>query len=116
MDFINKKSSSLVDNTVTNEDDQYQCDADFVIKLGVTGLSMVFDFNQWFEAESSHVVEEWSMGSFSMTNMNFTLVAQPYVYQEKFRLMIMDDSYELEIHDYKYQVHVAEESQFESTL
>ena len=56
------------------------------------------------------------MGSFSMTNMNFTLVAQPYVYQEKFRLKNFDDGYELEIHDYKYQIHMAEESQFEKTV
>lgn len=35
---------------------------------------MVFDFNQWFESEGSKVTEEWGMGSFSMTNMNFTLV------------------------------------------
>ena len=77
---------------MAQDDDAQQCDTDFEIKLGVTGMSMVFDFNQWFEAESSHVVEEWSMGSFSMSNMNFTLVAKPYVYQEKFRLMLVDSA------------------------
>ena len=88
MDIISKKSVA----EMAQDDDAQQCDTDFEIKLGVTGMSMVFDFNQWFEAESSHVVEEWSMGSFSMSNMNFTLVAKPYVYQEKFRLMLVDSA------------------------
>jgi len=39
-----------------------QCDTDFEIQFGITGLSMVFDFNQWFEVESSFVAEEWGMG------------------------------------------------------
>ena len=60
---------------MVREEEIKQCDTDFVIQLKVTGMSMVFDFNQWFEAESSHVVEEWSLGTFQMTNMNFTLVA-----------------------------------------
>ena len=103
---------------VAQSENSNQCDTDFVIQLGVTGISMVFDFNVWIEVESSHVLEEQSMGSFQMTNMNFTLVAQPYVYQEKFRLKNLDKNfnYELKIGDYKYQLHTAEESQFEATL
>jgi len=69
---------------------------------------MIFDFDQWFEAESNLVLEEWSMGSLSLTNLNFTLVAQPYVNQEKFRLKIKDHS--LQISDYKFQIHTREES------
>ena len=72
---------------------------------------MVFDFNQWFEAESSSVSEENAMGSFSLTNMNFTLVAQPYVKNENFRLKIKD--HELLIGEYKYQIFTREDSKFE---
>lgn len=80
----------LISKSPASETDGKQCDTDFEIQLGVTGMSMVFDFNQWFEAESSYVTEELGMGSISLTNMNFTLVADPYVNQEKFRLKIKD--------------------------
>ena len=51
---------------------------------------MVFEFDQWFEAESSYVVEEWGMGTFTLKNMTFTLLAEPYIHQEKFRIKIKD--------------------------
>ena len=104
----------LISKSPASETDGKQCDTDFEIQLGVTGMSMVFDFNQWFEAESSYVTEELGMGSISLTNMNFTLVADPYVNQEKFRLKIKDS--QLQITDYKFQIHMREDSQFESTL
>lgn len=47
--------------------------------MKITGISMVFDFDQWFEVESNYVVEEWGMGSFTVPNMTFTMLAEPYV-------------------------------------
>ena len=51
---------------------------------------MVFEFDQWLEVESNQVIEEWGMGQFSLPNMTFTILAEPYVHQEKFRLKIKD--------------------------
>ena len=60
----------------TNE---VKCETDFEIYMKITGISMVFDFDQWFEVESNYVVEEWGMGSFTVPNMTFTMLAEPYV-------------------------------------
>ena len=58
---------------------EVQCETDFEMNLKITGISMVFDFDQWFEVESNYVVEEWGMGSFTVPNMTFTMLAEPYV-------------------------------------
>ena len=75
---------------------------------------MVFEFDQWFEAESSYVVEEWGMGTFTLKNMTLTLLLEPYIHQEKFRTKIKDQ--QLQIVDYKYQLNTKEQSQFESSI
>ena len=71
--------------------------------MKITGLSMVFDFEQWFEVESSYVVEEWGIGTFTLQNMTFTLKAQPYAIQEKFRIKIID--LQLQMPNYTYELH-----------
>ena len=78
--------------------DDVKCVTDFEIALKLTNFSMVFEFEQWFEAESSVVVEEWGAGRLSLPNMTFNLLVEPYVNQEKFRLKIKDQK--LQIGDY----------------
>ena len=51
------------------------------------------------------------MGSFHLPNMTFTLHAEPYVKQEKFRLRIRDHS--LSIEDYEYRMYTKEQSQLQ---
>ena len=80
----------------------------FEIFLKVTGVSMVFEFDQWFEAESSYVVEEWGMGTFTLKNMTLTLLLEPYIHQEKFRIKIKE--HQLQIVDYEYKLNTKEQS------
>lgn len=69
VDFINNNPSPVVAN----------CETDFDMILKFTGVSMVFEFDQWFETESSSVTEEAARGEFHLPNMTFTLQAMPYV-------------------------------------
>ena len=56
IDFISNVSAS----------EEAKCISDFELLFKVSGLNMVFDFEQWLEAESSYVVEEWGKGTFSV--------------------------------------------------
>ena len=94
--------------------DAHDCISDFGLTVKVTGISMVFEFDQWLEVESNQVVEEWGMGQFTLSNMTFTLHTLPYVHQEKFRVKIKDK--QLHIGDYFYNLHVKENSRFDETL
>ena len=75
-----------------------KCQTDFEINLKLTGLSMVFEFDQWLETEQQRVTEESGMGAFHLPNMTFTLRFVPYVNQEKFRLKLRENA--LQIGDY----------------
>lgn len=60
--------------------DANDCVSDFGLTLKLTGMSMMFEFDQWLEVESNKVVEEWAMGQFSLPNLSFTLQLEPYVH------------------------------------
>jgi len=108
---INLEQSRLTVDLLSKSPESTVCQTDFEVYLKLTGISMVFGFDQWFETESSRVVEEYGMGSFHLPNMTFTMQAQPYVKQEKFRLQIND--HKLHLGDYLYKMHTAENSHFQ---
>jgi len=83
--------------------EEAKCISDFELVFKVSGFNMVFDFEQWLEAESSYVVEEWGMGTFTMKNMTFTLKTTPYINQEKMRIKIQD--FKMQMPNYKYELH-----------
>lgn len=94
--------------------EEAKCISDFELVFKVSGFNMVFDFEQWLEAESSYVVEEWGMGTFTMKNMTFTLKTTPYINQEKMRIKIQD--FKMQMPNYKYELHTKQNSQFQETL
>ena len=70
--------------------DEIKCETDFEMQLKMSGAKTVFVFDQWSEAESSQVIEEAGMGSFTLPNVTFTATLLPYVHNEKFRVKISE--------------------------
>ena len=100
IDFVGKEPTSS----------EVRCETDFEILMRITDLSMVFEFDQWIEVESSFVIEEWGLGTFLLPNMTFSIAVEPYVNQDKFRLKIKDR--QLNIDHYEYRLNTKENSKF----
>ena len=94
--------------------DDTTCIQDFKIELKLEGAEVAFQFQQWLEAESSTVEEEWGVGSFTMTDAEFNIVMVPYIQNNNFRLRILEDT--LTMQDYKYVLRTEENSKFEDML
>lgn len=91
-----------------------QCVEDFSIELSIKGGSLEVSFQQWLEAESSKVQQEWGVGSFTLMDFSFSVTLDPFIVNNNFRLNIVDT--ELTLGDYKYVLRTRENSHFEEIL
>jgi len=87
---------------------------DFKAELKVDGIEVTFSFKQWLEAESSVVEEEWGVGSFTLTDAEFSVVTVPFVKNNNLRLKIAEEN--LSVGDYQYVLRTKENSKFEDML
>jgi len=60
------------------------------------------------------VEEDWGVGAFTFTDIDFQMTMKPYLLNNNVRLMILEDT--LNFGDYKYTIRVKDNSKFNEIL
>ena len=107
-------SKAVINFEITSKTHQFEqgsnCEDPFEITVHISNAALTLRFNQIFELESNDIVDERDVGRYIISDFTFDTTMQPFVYQEKFRLHLLESN--LRQNDFQYQIRIPEDSRF----